>query len=561
MHRRKLLTAAGVGVGAFAIGGVVHSEQETRKLKRLPSNVHNQPIELLVHNISHSDLLVELGEEGPERRSRTYLARPIFNKFQPTSEAILAHMKQLHATGQSPTVINAPSKYQIRYPIGFDLSTPNAPGSDLDGAALLDAPAEGSDQERAHAAWDLFHLKGIGSKLWDRSSLGTEIGNTFPRVMNVYLPLIATVIPEWHRVLKRRAARDPDKPPPKKVLILVSGAGQPRNPQADPNDNSTEGTGKIMRFFIEAVYPDIEVQHISSTSLGIFRYDDNVRFVKEAVLPVIDRQRALALHTFGESWPDNLHVTLCLADGPPARISALNTSLRSYRPDYLHVWRLKTFWDERVVSEEDVEFHTFHTLEMRPPMHRSQLTGDMRMLVEEMIKYRRQFEAVRDLAKTQHGSLASDILAGGGEAHELGTFWLRKTRKVVMAVLLTKKSDDPNSAVFWRGMNVEVSMPTGTLCAERNAIGNALAGDQTICRKHIHGVAVLSMTLDSSGHVVDTAAGGEEAGEVALNPLDPCGACMEWLKKIGEVNPDFRIVTFANSSCDQVYIRPIGDYS
>ena len=76
----------------------MHSEQEkTRKLKRLPSNVHKQPIELLVHNISHSDLLVALGEEGdPERRSRTYLARPIFNKFQPTSEAILAHMKQLH---------------------------------------------------------------------------------------------------------------------------------------------------------------------------------------------------------------------------------------------------------------------------------------------------------------------------------------------------------------------------------------------------------------------------------------------------------------------------------
>ena len=45
---------------------------------------------------------------------------------------------------------------------------------------------------------------------------------------------------------------------------------------------------------------------------------------------------------------------------------------------------------------------------------------------------------VRDLAKTQHGSLASDILARG-EAHELGTFWLRKTRKVVMAVLLTQK--------------------------------------------------------------------------------------------------------------------------
>lgn len=98
MHRRRLLAAAGVGIGAFALGGAVHSEEEKkRKLKRLPSNVHNQPIELLVHNISHSDLLVDLGEDGdPERGSHTYLARAIFNKFQPTSEAILAHMKQLH---------------------------------------------------------------------------------------------------------------------------------------------------------------------------------------------------------------------------------------------------------------------------------------------------------------------------------------------------------------------------------------------------------------------------------------------------------------------------------
>ena len=107
-----------------------------------------------------------------------------------------------------------------------------------------------------------------------------------------------------------------------------------------------------------------------------------------------------------------------------------------------------------------------------------------------------------------------------------------------MAVLLTQKSGDGERPVFWRGMNVEVSMPTGTLCAERNAIGNALAGDQTLCRRHLQGVAVLSLTLDRDGEVVGaegvlpSARGGEGEGEVALNPLDPCGACMEWLKKV-----------------------------
>ena len=101
------------------------------------------------------------------------------------------------------------------------------------------------------------------------------------------------------------------------MLILVSGAGQPRDIKANPHDNSTEGTAKIIQKFVETVYPDIEVCHISSASLGIFRYDDNMRFVKEEVLPVIDAQRTLALQAFGENWPQNLNVTMCLADGAP----------------------------------------------------------------------------------------------------------------------------------------------------------------------------------------------------------------------------------------------------
>ena len=45
----------------------------------------------------------------------------------------------------------------------------------------------------------------------------------------------------------------------------------------------------------------------------------------------------------------------------------------------------------------------------------------------------------------------------------------------------------------------------------------------------------------------------------ALNPLDPCGACMEWLRKIAEVNPDFKVITFSDTTCDSAIITPI-DY-
>jgi cytidine deaminase len=42
-----------------------------------------------------------------------------------------------------------------------------------------------------------------------------------------------------------------------------------------------------------------------------------------------------------------------------------------------------------------------------------------------------------------------------------------------------------------------------------------------------------------------------------MNPLKPCGACHEWLKKIAEVNPSFSVVTFTDHQCEGVYIEQI----
>lgn len=39
---------------------------------------------------------------------------------------------------------------------------------------------------------------------------------------------------------------------------------------------------------------------------------------------------------------DKLHLTLSLADGASARVSAINASLRTYRPSFMHFWQLKT---------------------------------------------------------------------------------------------------------------------------------------------------------------------------------------------------------------------------
>ena len=66
------------------------------------------------------------------------------------------------------------------------------------------------------------------------------------------------------------------------------------------------------------------------------------------MLPVIEARRAEVVAEHHEEWHKQLKVTVCLADGAAARISALNAACRSYRPDYLHVWRTKTFWDTQV---------------------------------------------------------------------------------------------------------------------------------------------------------------------------------------------------------------------
>ena len=78
------------------------------------------------------------------------------------------------------------------------------------------------------------------------------------------------------------------------------------------------------------------------------------------------------------------------------------------------------------------------------------------------------------------------------------------------------KNDDPESSIppnstqnilgggalssqkfkFVYGINSEVSMPTGSLCSERNAIGHALASNPCLKRSDMVAIAVLSVCLD-----------------------------------------------------------------
>lgn len=232
-------------------------------------------LELLVHNISHSDLVVSVKEEAIDRvplptPGRTFLARPLFNSFMPVTNAIESDIDRQMAEGTTPGVISCQSRYNVQYPTGIDLlqdgqssgaqvpSKPPAPPPD--GGAGAGSSKEENEQLPAAAAWAQFHLKSIdGKPVVMGRDLASE-GRSAPRVIAVYLPLLAVVLPEWLRSIKRRMVQAPNgTPPPRKVLVLVSGAGQPRDERANPGDNSTEGVGHIMQRFLKLVHPDIEV--------------------------------------------------------------------------------------------------------------------------------------------------------------------------------------------------------------------------------------------------------------------------------------------------------------
>ena len=55
-----------------------------------------------------------------------------------------------------------------------------------------------------------------------------------------------------------------------------------------------------------------------------------------------------------------------------------------------------------------------------------------------------------------------------------------------------------------------------------------------------------------------TARAASAADLAGLNPLRPCGACKEWLNKIAESNPGFRVLMFSDVSCDEVYVKEVG---
>jgi hypothetical protein len=143
-----------------------------------------------------------------------------------------------------------------------------------------------------------------------------------------------------------------------KIIFLVSGVGMPRDPTSSREGNSTQGTAALLEEWMQRNYPDVRVVRVHSTT-NIFRYDENIAFVKNELLPLIEHYRDGAAERWGTSWRHKYRLTISFADGSPARISAINAALRPYRPSFMHTWELKTFWHHAKMCLEDVEVLAF----------------------------------------------------------------------------------------------------------------------------------------------------------------------------------------------------------
>jgi hypothetical protein len=188
---------------------------------------------------------------------------------------------------------------------------------------------------------------------------------------------------------------------------------------------------------------------------------------------------------FDPDWKQTFALTLSFADGAPARTHAIQSSLRPYRPTYFHFWQLKTFWHDSKICDDDIEVHSFESMETVPATEVQKTHSDVQRVVEEMRSFRQDF--IKSLSEGEN---------------DIRTFWLRKTKKPVLAVLLVNRPG--KGPIMHRGTNMEVSMPTGSLCAERNVIGTALATNPSLRREDLMMVAVLAIPLPNDGPVART---------------------------------------------------------
>jgi hypothetical protein len=453
------------------------------------NNNKQRYLEMLVHNVSHTDLVLSLdvpannnspavqvsekqdkNDDNDDSDSESYcLCRPRFSAFDAYSQRLVDFMKHhQHHQRREESLIRLPQyerNDQTRQPepssletatdemipIGFRLLRKDGEYGELvDGD---DDSASGKNIYRPLrvSSSELNDLRVRGrdqNKVANSCSSSSSSADHSLDINAAFFPLLATLIPLWQEKIIKKYTSSLSV---KQVVILVSGVGQPRNWTHSVRGNSTQQCAELMKMFLQTIYPDLIVVHIHSDT-NIFRYDENIAFVQQELLPRVQEYRdshakgipypdeiAANLPSgeggggggggwnsknnsdyinqpFSTEWRKSFSVTLSFADGSPARNHAIQAALRTFKPTCYHFWQLKTFWHESKIVTSDIEVHSFEEMETLPPVETSQLHD--RPVVDQVVKEMKRFrdDFIKILSNTSEHS------------NEIRSFWLRKSK-------------------------------------------------------------------------------------------------------------------------------------
>ena len=284
------------------------------------------PAVILVYNVSHEDVVLHhrLGPDVDER-----FDRPAFSSFQSVAKSIGAYLDTQRILARMDADTDVAGR---TIAAGFRL-----------GEGATDLVTHGTPSPLASTSWarphgvsvriGALHHAGRAARGSEGDSSSTEKSTL---VSAVYFPLVVTALALW---LERCAHYNCHK-----IIYLVSGAGSPSDPSESSDGNSTRAAARLIARFVRFVYEEeLEVCTVDSGA-GVFQHGANARFVNTQLRPrIMAHCERIAANPSVEDWKQHVHVCVVLTSGAPARVSALTNGLRHFEPDFIHVWRLKTF--------------------------------------------------------------------------------------------------------------------------------------------------------------------------------------------------------------------------
>lgn len=226
------------------------------------SGFNNNGIEILVHNLSHSDLVLGLNTLNHELTSyqNIIVARPKFSYFKKISEKILESI--LANTDETKKASLSYSVLQSRKTI----NTTNVTTTIQNNTSI----PVGFDFDNIHDIFiddiNMLRFRHDDKNILMKTTNNINDGNNTiaAYIESVYFPLITLLIPKWIGTI------DINKMNHQKVIVLVSGRGKPVDENANIADNSTKYTAKLIAYFIKQAYPELKVRLVHSNT-NLFR--------------------------------------------------------------------------------------------------------------------------------------------------------------------------------------------------------------------------------------------------------------------------------------------------